>query len=79
MGGTVHDASDFLVGGHPQVGDSQTGRQLPQTLEQLLIVESVFAGAEPTAELPRIEPSDLCFLQFTSGSTSIPSSSCISW
>ena len=43
-------------------------------LERLLIVEPLFAAdaAVPDVALPAIEPSDLCFLQFTSGSTSLP-------
>ena len=41
-------------------------------LEQLLIVETLFAGETPSVALPTITPSDLCFLQFTSGSTSLP-------
>lgn len=44
-------------------------------LEKLLAVEHLFrADATPAklAQWPRIEPQDLCFLQFTSGSTSMP-------
>ena len=44
-------------------------------LEHLLVIEQLFrAGAEPEAPVrwPEIAPEDLCFLQFTSGSTSMP-------
>ena len=41
-------------------------------LERLLIVETVFTGDAQDVKLPEILPSDLCFLQFTSGSTSLP-------
>jgi len=42
-------------------------------LERLLVVEPLFAGEAPASvTLPEIAPSDLCFLQFTSGSTSLP-------
>jgi fatty-acyl-CoA synthase len=44
-------------------------------LELLLTVEQVFrdgAAPEELVRWPRIEPQDLCFLQFTSGSTSMP-------
>jgi fatty-acyl-CoA synthase len=42
-------------------------------LERLLIVEPLFAGEPPAGvTLPEIAASDLCFLQFTSGSTSLP-------
>lgn len=41
-------------------------------LEKLLIAEDFFRGDAPTLQLPSITPEDLCFLQFTSGSTSMP-------
>ena len=44
-------------------------------LERVLIVEEFFGGGSagtPNVSWPRIEPEDLCFLQFTSGSTSMP-------
>ncbi len=41
-------------------------------LEQVLTVEEAFAGDAPAFEPPAIHPDDLCFLQFTSGSTSHP-------
>jgi fatty-acyl-CoA synthase len=48
----------------------------PQTgVELLLIAEQVFgpeAAPLHPVRWPRIEPQDLCFLQFTSGSTSMP-------
>jgi fatty-acyl-CoA synthase len=41
-------------------------------LEKLVILEE-FRDVEPdTGQLPTIEPADVCFLQFTSGSTSMP-------
>jgi len=39
---------------------------------QLLTVDSAFAGEPPTFEAPRILPEDICFLQYTSGSTTLP-------
>lgn len=39
---------------------------------QLLTVDSAFAGKPPTFEAPRILPEDICFLQYTSGSTALP-------
>ena len=42
------------------------------SLERILTVEEFFRGDAPTVEWPTIEPHDLCFLQFTSGSTSMP-------
>ncbi|MDQ2870564.1 MAG: fatty acyl-AMP ligase, partial [Acidobacteriota bacterium] len=39
---------------------------------QVWTVETVFAGEPPPFTPPRVSPSDLCFLQFTSGSTSSP-------
>ena len=41
-------------------------------LERLALCESAFDGETPPFEVPPVEPSDLCFLQFTSGSTSRP-------
>lgn len=38
----------------------------------LLEVEKAFEGEAPSFEKPAITPSDLCFLQFTSGSTNKP-------
>ena len=41
-------------------------------LERILLTEEVFAGATPAFTAPAITPDDLCFLQFTSGSTNKP-------
>ncbi len=41
-------------------------------LEHVWLCETAFEGETPAFERPAIEPSDLCFLQFTSGSTSRP-------
>jgi fatty-acyl-CoA synthase len=41
-------------------------------LERVLVTEELFAGATPAFVAPTITPEDLCFLQFTSGSTSQP-------
>ncbi len=38
----------------------------------ILVAPEAFAGEAPRFERPAIAPSDLCFLQFTSGSTSKP-------
>ena len=46
-----------------------------RTLEQIAEIEAVFAperAADPGFVAPAITPDDLCFLQFTSGSTSRP-------
>ena len=41
-------------------------------LEKLLLCETAFEGEAGTFEPPEVAPSDICFLQFTSGSTSKP-------
>jgi fatty-acyl-CoA synthase len=41
-------------------------------LERVVLTEQVFAGEAPVFTPPAIAPDDLCFLQFTSGSTSQP-------
>ncbi len=41
-------------------------------LEKMLLAETAFSGDTPAFTAPEIAPSDLCFLQFTSGSTSKP-------
>ncbi|MCS6800066.1 MAG: fatty acyl-AMP ligase [Myxococcota bacterium] len=41
-------------------------------LERILRCETLFAGPAPSAPRVPVEPEDLCFLQFTSGSTSRP-------
>ena len=41
-------------------------------MESLLNAETFFDGTPPDFERPTITPNDLCFLQFTSGSTSHP-------
>jgi len=40
--------------------------------QRLLLVEDVFAPGSASGELPTIAADDTCFLQFTSGSTSLP-------
>jgi fatty-acyl-CoA synthase len=51
----------------------------PTKLEKILIAEELFralpeaeTSGSPAVEWPTIEPEDLCFLQYTSGSTSLP-------
>ena len=39
---------------------------------RLAITESAFASAMPTFNPPQIDPEDICFLQYTSGSTTSP-------
>ncbi|MBS1791080.1 MAG: fatty acyl-AMP ligase [Acidobacteria bacterium] len=39
---------------------------------RLMIVESVFAGEPPPFNAPGVYPEDICFLQYTSGSTTLP-------
>jgi fatty-acyl-CoA synthase len=41
-------------------------------LDHILTAEEFFRGDAPEVKWPSIEPQDLCFLQFTSGSTSMP-------
>ncbi len=41
-------------------------------LERLAVCEEAFGGDAPDFERPDVAPDDLCFLQFTSGSTSRP-------
>ena len=41
-------------------------------LEQIVVLEDLLQGAAPICEFPRVDSDDLCFLQFTSGSTSLP-------
>ncbi len=41
-------------------------------LERILTVETAFSGEPPAFRPHRPGPEDLCFLQFTSGSTSVP-------
>ena len=38
----------------------------------ILVAESDFSGEAPAFTAPKVSPEDLCFLQFTSGSTSTP-------
>lgn len=39
---------------------------------KILVAPEAFAGSPPPFERPHVTPADLCFLQFTSGSTSKP-------
>jgi fatty-acyl-CoA synthase len=41
-------------------------------LEKVVTCEEAFAGSAPSFTRPEIDPEDVCFLQFTSGSTSRP-------
>jgi len=46
---------------------------LSQTsLDRIITAEEFFRGEPGSVQWPAIEPQDLCFLQFTSGSTSMP-------
>ncbi|MGA9997635.1 MAG: fatty acyl-AMP ligase [Pyrinomonadaceae bacterium] len=40
--------------------------------ERIITTEEAFLGVPPEFEPPDVQPDDLCFLQFTSGSTSLP-------
>ena len=44
----------------------------PDGPEKVLVLERFLEGEAPTFEPPEIAPDDPCFLQFTSGSTSMP-------
>ncbi|MFN0088610.1 MAG: fatty acyl-AMP ligase [Blastocatellia bacterium] len=39
---------------------------------RLAVMEEVFAGDPPPFEAPDVHPKDICFLQYTSGSTTLP-------
>jgi len=41
-------------------------------LERIVVLEEFLQGEPPAVALPQVNPEDLCFLQFTSGSTSLP-------
>ncbi len=41
-------------------------------LSQLVVLEELVGQKPSDAELPKVGPDDICFLQFTSGSTSMP-------
>lgn len=41
-------------------------------LERIVTLEAFLDGEPPACDLPSVNPDDLCFLQFTSGSTSLP-------
>ncbi len=49
-------------------------RSRTSQLEKIAVVETLFASdvSVPKVQLPTVSPDDLCFLQFTSGSTSMP-------
>jgi fatty-acyl-CoA synthase len=41
-------------------------------VERAVVLEELLQGEPPAVALPQVNPEDLCFLQFTSGSTSLP-------
>ena len=41
-------------------------------LERVVVLEDLLEGDAPDAAFPEVAPEDLCFLQFTSGSTALP-------
>ncbi|MGF6696669.1 fatty-acyl-CoA synthase [Paraburkholderia sp. MM5496-R1] len=41
-------------------------------LERIVTIEALLDGEPPACDLPTLHPDDLCFLQYTSGSTSLP-------
>jgi fatty-acyl-CoA synthase len=41
-------------------------------LERIVVLEEFLLGEAPAFEFPQVNPEDLCFLQFSSGSTSLP-------
>lgn len=63
-----------LVTGQSMYEVVSQARSRSASLEKIAIAEVLFAADAnvPKVELPAVEPGDLCFLQFTSGSTSMP-------
>jgi fatty-acyl-CoA synthase len=47
-------------------------RALTDGSSQILLAETAFRGEPPAFDAPRAQPDDLCFLQYTSGSTTSP-------
>ena len=40
--------------------------------QRIVVLEELLEGDAPACEFPQVKSEDLCFLQFTSGSTSLP-------